>query len=188
MSSSGGNYGDIHRYEPARESTAAAVGIVLLTVIEVVFVGLFTYGLVSGWGFSPLGNMFLGGVLAARVGDRAVVRHSLLALALVLVGMSAGVHLESGLLVVVAVAGTGLGFSVPFGPLFGLAFSTLADDVGVTLVAMLAVGNAGALVYPWLVGELVGATDSYALGFAAMGISVLGIWLLWQHAVAPREL
>lgn len=130
----------------------------------------------------------LGGVLAARVGDRAVVRHSLLALALLLVGMSAGVHLESGLLVVVAVAGTGLGFSVPFGPLFGLAFSTLADDVGVTLVAMLAVGNAGALAYPWLVGELVGATDSYALGFAAMGASVLGVWLLWQRTVAPREL
>jgi hypothetical protein len=73
MSSSGGNYGDIHRYEPARESTAAAVGIVLLTVIEVVFVGLFTYGLVSGWGFSPLGNMFLGGVLAVILIDLAFI-------------------------------------------------------------------------------------------------------------------
>jgi len=73
MSSSGGNYGDIHRYEPARESTAAAVGIVLLTVIEVVFVGLFTYGLVSGWGFTPLGNMFLGGVLAVILIDLAFI-------------------------------------------------------------------------------------------------------------------
>jgi len=73
MSSSGGNYGDIHRYEPARESTAAAVGIVLLTVIEVVFVGLFTYGLVSGWGYSPLGNMFLGGVLAVILIDLAFI-------------------------------------------------------------------------------------------------------------------
>ena len=36
MSSSGSTYGDIHRYEPARESTAAAIGIVMLTLIEVV--------------------------------------------------------------------------------------------------------------------------------------------------------
>ena len=57
MSSSGSTYGDIHRYEPARESTAAAIAIVLLTVIEVVFVGIFSYGLVGGWGFSELGNM-----------------------------------------------------------------------------------------------------------------------------------
>jgi len=73
MSSSGGNYGDIHRYEPARESTAAAVGIVLLTVIEVVFVGLFTYGLVTGWGYSELGNMFLGAVLAVILIDLAFI-------------------------------------------------------------------------------------------------------------------
>jgi hypothetical protein len=67
MSSTGGNYGDIHRYEPARESTAAMIAIVLLSAVQVVFVGLFTFGLVNGWAGSnaPLGNMFLGGVLAA---------------------------------------------------------------------------------------------------------------------------
>ena len=64
MASSGGNYGDIHRYEPARESTTAAIAIVLLTVIEVLFVGLFTYGLMTGWGFTEYGNMYLGGILA----------------------------------------------------------------------------------------------------------------------------
>ncbi|WP_336037915.1 MFS transporter [Halobacterium yunchengense] len=128
----------------------------------------------------------LGGVLAARVGDRAVVRHSLLALAVVLAGMAAGVHYESAAVVVAAVAGTGLGFSVPFGPLFALAFSNLADDAGVTLVVMLAVGNAGALAYPWLVGELVAATDTYAVGFAAMAASVLGVWLLWRRAITAR--
>ncbi|WP_435128134.1 DUF7318 family protein [Halobaculum sp. D14] len=64
MSSSGSTYGDIHRYEPARESTAATLAIVLLTAIEIIFVFLFTYGLVSGWGLSPDGNMFLGGMLA----------------------------------------------------------------------------------------------------------------------------
>ena len=65
MSSGNNTVGAIHRYEPPRESTAALIAIVLLTVVEVVFVGLFTYGLVAGWGFSEFGNMFLGGLLAA---------------------------------------------------------------------------------------------------------------------------
>ncbi|WP_138006931.1 DUF7318 family protein [Halalkalirubrum salinum] len=64
MSSSGSTYGDIHRYEPARENTAAAIAIVLLTVIEVVFVFLLVYGFMSGWGLSEFGNRFLGAVLA----------------------------------------------------------------------------------------------------------------------------
>jgi hypothetical protein len=73
MSSSGSTYGDIHRYEPARESTAAAIAIVLLTIIEVVFVFMFTYGLVSGWALSDTGNMFLGGILAVIFIDLAFV-------------------------------------------------------------------------------------------------------------------
>ena len=73
MASSGSNYGDIFRYEPARESTAAVIGIVLLTAIEVAFVGLFTYGLVSGWGFTEYGNMFLGGLLAVIFIDLAFI-------------------------------------------------------------------------------------------------------------------
>jgi len=73
MSSSDSTYGDIHRYEPARESTPAAIAIVLLTVIEVIFVGLFTYGLVSGWGLDELGNMYLGGLLAVIFVDLAFI-------------------------------------------------------------------------------------------------------------------
>ena len=73
MSSSGSTYGDIHRYEPARESTAAAIAIVLLAIIEVIFVFMFTYGLVSGWGLSDTGNMFLGGVLAVVFIDLAFI-------------------------------------------------------------------------------------------------------------------
>ncbi|PSP33441.1 hypothetical protein BRC64_03620 [Halobacteriales archaeon QH_10_67_22] len=73
MSSTGSNYGDIHRYEPARENTAAAVAIVLLTLIEIVFVGLFTYGLVNGGGLTPLGNMYLGGILAIVFVDLAFI-------------------------------------------------------------------------------------------------------------------
>ncbi|ERG96553.1 hypothetical protein [Haloquadratum walsbyi] len=73
MSSSGSTYGDIHRYEPARESTASAIAIVLLTVVEVIFVFLFTYGLVSGWGLTDTGNMFLGTVLAVIFIDLAFI-------------------------------------------------------------------------------------------------------------------
>ncbi|WP_232702247.1 MFS transporter [Halobacterium wangiae] len=125
----------------------------------------------------------LGGLLAARLGEPAVVRWSLLGLAAALAGMAAGVHYGVPALLVVGVAGTGFGFSVPFGPLFALAFSNLADDAGVTLVVMLAVGNAGALAYPWLVGELVAATATYATGFAAMSATVVGIWVLWRSAI-----
>ncbi|WP_324661654.1 DUF7318 family protein [Haloarcula sediminis] len=82
MASEGSTYGDIHRYEPPRESTAAAVGIVLLTIIQVGLVGLFTYGMISGWasGIGPTltvslieANMFLGGVLTAIFIDLAFI-------------------------------------------------------------------------------------------------------------------
>ena len=74
MSSSGNNsYGDIHRYEPARESTTAAIAIVLLTIIEIVFVGMFTYGMSTGWGLDPFGNMFLGGLLAIILVDLSFI-------------------------------------------------------------------------------------------------------------------
>jgi hypothetical protein len=73
MSSTGSTYGDIHRYEPARESTAATITIVLLTVFEIVFVFMFTYGLVNGWGLTDTGNMFLGGLLAAIFLDLAFI-------------------------------------------------------------------------------------------------------------------
>lgn len=73
MSSTGSNYGDIHRYEPARESTAAAIAIVLLTIVEVVMVAAFSYGMVAGWGYDPVGNMYLGFLLAAIFVDLAFV-------------------------------------------------------------------------------------------------------------------
>jgi len=73
MASSGSTYGDIHRYEPARESIVAAIAIVVLTFIEVMFVGLFTYGLTSGWGLTEYGNMYLGGLLAAIFIDLAFI-------------------------------------------------------------------------------------------------------------------
>ena len=69
MSSSGSTYGDIHRYEPPRESTAAAIAIVLLTLVQIVFVAMFVYGLAENWGIAAMdagtGNMVLGFLLAA---------------------------------------------------------------------------------------------------------------------------
>ena len=76
MSSTGSTYGDIHRYEPARESTAAAIAIVLLTIVEVLFIGIFTYGLANGWAAGPAGepgNMFLGAVLGLIFIDLAFI-------------------------------------------------------------------------------------------------------------------
>jgi hypothetical protein len=73
MSTRGSTYGDIHRYEPARESTAAAFTIAVLTVVEVVFVGLFTWGLITGWGVDPVGNMLLGVLLATIFVDLAFI-------------------------------------------------------------------------------------------------------------------
>ena len=63
------SYGAIHRYEPARESTVAAITIVVLSIMQIVLVGLFTYGLTAGWAVgastgSEAGNVLLGLLLA----------------------------------------------------------------------------------------------------------------------------
>ncbi|MFB6201183.1 MAG: hypothetical protein ABEI98_04150 [Halorhabdus sp.] len=75
--SSDSTYGDIHRYEPPRESMTAAVAIVLLTVVEIALVGLFTFGLMSGWGIAEndggVGNMFLGTTMAAMFVNLAFI-------------------------------------------------------------------------------------------------------------------
>jgi hypothetical protein len=41
--------GDIIRYDPAPEPAGAAIAIFLLTILEIVFVALFCYGLAVGW-------------------------------------------------------------------------------------------------------------------------------------------
>jgi len=73
MASTGSTYGDIHRYEPASESTAAMVAITILTMIEVALVAAFAYGMVAGWGITQTGNMFLGFVLALIFLDLAFI-------------------------------------------------------------------------------------------------------------------
>ena len=63
------SYGAIHRYEPARESPVAAITMVVLSIMQIVLVGLFTYGLTAGWAVgastgSEAGNVLLGLLLA----------------------------------------------------------------------------------------------------------------------------
>lgn len=51
----------------------AAIAIVILTIIEVVFVGVFTFGLIVGWGTTEVGNMYLGTLLALIFIDLAFI-------------------------------------------------------------------------------------------------------------------
>lgn len=136
-----------------------------------------------GFALSTFVGRAIGGWLSRRLGERATVSASLLGLALVLGGIAGAVWADSAAGIAAGLVLSGLGFGVPFGPLFSLAFSELTDDAGVTLSGMLVVGNGGALVYPWLVGWLLAATAGYAAGFAAMAASVAAIWLLWHVAV-----
>lgn len=125
----------------------------------------------------------LGGYLASMIGERTVVQYGLLGLTLSLGLFTLALVTADPLLLALATAGTALGFSVPFGPLFGLAFSELAEDAGVTLVVMLVIGNAGALLYPWLVGLLLTGTSSYVGGFALLTGSVAVIWVAWAVVI-----
>ncbi|MXV62621.1 MFS transporter [Natronorubrum sp. JWXQ-INN-674] len=125
----------------------------------------------------------IGGWLSREYGERATVAGTLFGLAVVLGGLAAAIAAESEPGIAVGLVLTGFGFGIPFGPLFSLAFSELADDPGVTLSGMLLVGNGGALAYPWLVGLLLAATESYAAGFAAMGLTVGIIWLCWMRSI-----
>ncbi|MWV38688.1 MFS transporter [Natrialba sp. INN-245] len=136
-----------------------------------------------GFALATVFGRGLGGWLSRAYGERATVAGTLLGLAVVLVGLAWAIDADSAGGIAAGLVLTGFGFGIPFGPLFSLAFSELADDPGVTLSGMLLVGNGGALAYPWLVGWLLAATASYAAGFAAMGVTVGAIWLLWMGAI-----
>lgn len=139
-----------------------------------------------GFALATVVGRGVGGWLSTSVGERATVQWSMAGLALLLLLIAWSIQVGSGLLLAGALVATGLGFGIPFGPLFSLAFSELADDPGVTLVGMLVVGNLGALVFPWLVGRLLADTNSYAYGFAILGLTVVGVWMLWRSAIGTR--
>ena len=115
------------------------------------------------------------------------------AVAVSLLFLSGALALVSGALATGSAAGlaaglalTGFGFGFPFGPLFSLAFADIGADAGVLLVGMTALGNAAALVYPWLVGRLLAVTDAYVAAFVLMAGSVFVVVLYWQFAVDSR--
>ena len=145
--------------------------------------GLPATGVLVGFALATVMGRGLGGWLSRAKGERATVAGSMLGLSVVLGGLAAAITVDFATGIGVALVATGFGFGVPFGPLFSIAFSELADDPGVTLSGMMVVGNGGALVYPWLVGWLLAATATYAAGFAAMAATVAAIWVLWTLTV-----
>lgn len=140
-------------------------------------------GVLVGFALATVAGRAVGGVLAARVGDAATVGWSLVGQTVVLGGTAAAVAADRPTLVAAGVVLTGLGFGVPFGPLFALAFTEIAPDPGVTLVGMLVVGNLAALGYPWLVGRALVATGTFAVGLAAMAATVGVVALVWTRTV-----
>jgi len=127
-----------------------------------------------------------GGWLEIRFGTWTTVSTALLGLIIALCVLLAAIYAGSPIVLAVGIIGSGLGFGIPFGPLFSFAFSELTAEPGTILVEMMTLGNAGALVYPWLIGQLLSDTASYFAGFFLMTLTVFAIWCLWI-VVIPRE-
>jgi len=115
--------------------------------------------------------------------QRRAVEGGLVFLACSLGLVAASLWLESSVALAVALVLTGLGFGLPFGPLFSLAFENVGADAGVLLVGMTAIGNVVALAYPWLVGELLEVTAGYAAGFLAMSLTTFGVVAVWRRTL-----
>jgi DHA1 family inner membrane transport protein len=146
-------------------------------------VALPTTAVLVGFALATVLGRVVGGVLAGRVGDPATVGWSLAGQSVLLGGTAVAIAAGRPLLVAAGVVLSGLGFGVPFGPLFALAFAELSPDPGVTLVGMLVVGNVAALAYPWSVGRLLVDTGSFAAGVATMAVSVAVVATLWGRTV-----
>lgn len=122
------------------------------------------------------------GWLTVVTTDRGAVGWSLAFLAVALGLVAVALQAGSAPLLAASLVLTGLGFGLPFGPLFGLAFERVDSDAGVLLVGMTALGNAAALAYPWLVGWLLAATDGYVVGFVVMALSVVVVTGIWHRS------
>lgn len=64
--------GEIVRYEPAPEPLAGAAAIGVLTLLNVVFIGLFVWGLLAGWN-TPLAQQVEAFWLASSLTTTAVI-------------------------------------------------------------------------------------------------------------------
>lgn len=143
-------------------------------------------GVLAGFALMTVVGRVAGGWLETRFGTWTTVSTSLLGLTGALCVLLAALYAQSPALLVVGVVGTGLGFGIPFGPLFSFAFSELTAEPGTVLVEMMVLGNGGALVYPWLIGQLLSETASYLAGFLVMTLTVFAVWCLWV-TVVPRS-
>lgn len=127
---------------------------------------------------------FFGRTYSGRLGDvttrRRAVEAGLVFLAASLALVVVALLVDVWPLLALALVLTGLGFGLPFGPLFSLAFGRVDADAGVLLVGMTAIGNAVALAYPWLVGQLLEATAGYVAGFALMALSTVAVIAVWR--------
>ena len=127
---------------------------------------------------------FLGRTYSGRLGAvmtrRRAVEAGLVFLAVSLGLVALALWLGETLLLAAALVLTGAGFGLPFGPLFSLAFGRVGADAGVLLVGMTAIGNAVALAYPWLVGQLLEVTAGYTAGFVVMALSTVGVTVVWR--------
>lgn len=140
-------------------------------------------GVLTGFALLTVVGRIAGGWIERALGYRATISFSLLGLAGTLGVMVLAIAIESPWLLTLAIFGTGLGFGIPFGPLFAFAFTELTAEPGTVLVGMMLLGNGGALIYPWLVGQILVSTTSYVGGFAIMTVTVVAIWGFWQVAV-----
>jgi len=125
------------------------------------------------------------GWLAAVTTERGAVSRSLVFLTASLMLVAGALAVGSQLFFGLGLVLTGAGFGLPFGPLNSLAFANLGTDPGVLLVGMAVLGNGAALVYPWLVGWLLGVTEGYVVGFVVMSLSVLAVTVTWWAVMYP---
>lgn len=151
----------------------------LLASIEAVA----TTSALVGFALATVVGRSVGGFAARQIGAVRTVGWSLAALAVFLGVIAVAVAANATLVLLAGVVLTGLAFGMPFGPLFSLAFTELSPDAGVTLVGMLAIGNLGALIFPWLVGRLLAATASFAPGFLVMALTVVLITVGWSLTI-----
>ena len=186
---------------PLRSTTGIVLGLANMVSFGLLIVATTWYGdvigteptlpatlILIGFSLATVGGRFGGGWIARALNERAAVALTLGLLCALLGGAAAAIVLDAPVVLGVMLVGTGAGFGLPFGPLFSLAFSNLADDAGVTLVAMMVVGNAGALVYPWLIGRFLRRTGSYTSGFLVMALSVGAVVVLLVLTVGVRSL
>lgn len=116
-------------------------------------------------------------------GERHAVYFGLVFLTIALGVSLFGLYTDTQFVTATGLILTGLGFGLPFGPLFSLAFANLGSDAGALLVGMIAIGNAVAVIFPWLIGWLLEQTGGYSIGLGIMLLTVAITAILWDRII-----